>query len=309
MGPENGMNPNKVSYFSMEEYIDRIKLESYLLEHLDETSKEFERYLKKLASYGNYPMIQYWIDSLAKEINYSQKIEEQQIFFLDEIEEKGVFFDTLQISHSRIKKLHQFVTKSESPTDYRKGEVRVSRVKDNLEEDIFWHGVQQDDLKKFLDDFIKIYKNSSVSLISSNPFLKSSLIHLLFVRIHPFSDGNGRTARMLHNIKFTDSINKIYGMNLKICPLNLSHSIFINKPTYARRIDNIYFDLEHDSNEEINLWFNFLLNMIDEQIYFHNNRINTLDKSLKNLKTLENTDNSDIHKKIKQMKIGTNNLR
>ena len=303
MGPINGMNPNKVSYFSMEEYVDRIKLENSLLEHLDETSKEFDRYLKQLASYGNYPMVQYWIDSLRKELNYSQEIENQQIFFLDEIEKKGVFFDNLQISHNRIKQLHQFVTKSEVPTDYRKGEVRVSRIKDNLEEDIFWYGVQPEDLKKFLDDFIKIYKSSSISLINSNPFLKSALIHLLFIRIHPFGDGNGRTGRMIHNIKFTESINKIYGMNLKICPLNLSHSILINKPTYARKIDDIYFDLEHDSNEEINKWFNFMLNMIDEQIYFHTNRIATLDRSLKNLKRWENTDNSDIHKRIKQMKV------
>ena len=303
MGPENGMNPNKISYFSMEEYIDRIKLESYLLEHLDETSKEFDRYLKKLASYGNYPMVQYWIDSLAKEINYSQEIENQQFFFLEEIEKKGVFFDTLQISHNRIKQLHQFVTKSEVPTEYRKGEVRVSRIKNNLEEDIFWYGVQPEDLKNFLDDFIRIYKSSSISLINSNPFLKSALIHLLFMRIHPFGDGNGRTARMIHNIKFTESINKIYGMNLKICPLNLSHSILVNKPAYARKIDDIYFDLEHDSNEEINKWFNFMLNMIDEQIYFHTNRIVTLDQSLRNLKKWENTDNSDIHKKIKQMKV------
>ena len=303
MGPINGMNTNKVSYFSMEEYVDRIKLENSLLEHLDETSKEFDRYLKQLASYGIYPMVQYWIDSLWIELNYSQEIENQQIFFLDEIEKKGVFFDTLQISHNRIKQLHQFVTKSDVPTDYRKGEVRVSRIKDNLEEDIFWYGVQPEDLKKFLDDFIKIYKSSSISLINSNPFLKSALIHLLFIRIHPFGDGNGRTGRMIHNIKFTESINKIYGMNLKICPLNLSHSILINKPTYARKIDDIYFDLEHDSNEEINKWFNFILNMIDEQIYYHSNRINTLDRTLKNLKRWENTDNSDIHKKIKQMKV------
>ena len=127
MGPQNGINPNKISYFSMEEYVDKIKLETFVLEHLNETNKEFDNYLRKLASYGNYPMVQYWIDSLAKEINYSQ-----------EIEKKGVFFDTLQISHSRIKQLHQFVTKSEVPTDYRKGEVRVSRIKNNLEEDIFF---------------------------------------------------------------------------------------------------------------------------------------------------------------------------
>lgn len=303
MGPKNGINLEKVSYFSMEEYIDKIKLETSLLQHLDETSKEFDNYLKKLASYGNYSMIQYWIDSLAKEIQYSQEIENQHIILPNELEKSGVFFDTLQISHNRIKKLHQFVTKSETPTDYRKGEIKVSRLTQGMEEEIFWYGVQPEDLKQFLNDFIKIYKNSSLAFINSNPFLKSALMHLLFVRIHPFTDGNGRTARMIHNIKFTESINKIYGMNLKICPLNLSLSILVNKPTYAKRINNIYFDLEHDCNEELNLWFDFVLNMIDEQIYYNNNRITRLDKSLKNLESLKQTDKSDIHKKIKQMKI------
>ena len=248
-------------------------------------------------------MIQYWIDSLAKEIQYSQEIENQHIILPNELEKSGVFFDTLQISHNRIKKLHQFVTKSETPTDYRKGEIKVSRLTQGMEEEIFWYGVQSEDLKQFLNDFIKIYKNSSLAFINSNPFLKSALMHLLFVRIHPFTDGNGRTARMIHNIKFTESINKIYGMNLKICPLNLSLSILVNKPTYAKRINNIYFDLEHDCNEELNLWFDFVLNMIDEQIYYNNNRITRLDKSLKNLESLKQTDKSDIHKKIKQMKI------
>ena len=64
-------------------------------------------------------------------------------------------------------------------------------------------------------------------------------MHLLFVRIHPYSDGNGRTARLIHNIKFTESINKLYGMKLKISPLNLSKSILLNKITYVKRIDNI----------------------------------------------------------------------
>jgi len=35
---------------------------------------------------------------------------------------------------------------------------------------------------------------------SENPVLKSALAHLHFVSIHPFSDGNGRTARLLMNL-------------------------------------------------------------------------------------------------------------
>lgn len=303
MGPINGMNPNKVSYFSMEEYVNNIKLEDYLLKHLDETSKDFDKYLRELSSYGDYAMIYYWIDSLAKEMNFTQQIERSHIIFPNEIEKNNVFFDTLQISHARIKKIHQFVTKSEQPTDYRKSEIKVSRVNKNLEEEIFWYGVNPEDLKKFLDDFIKIYKSSSLSFINSNPFLKSALVQLLFVRIHPFTDGNGRTSRMIHNIKFTESINKIYGTKLKICPLNLSQSILLNQLTYVKRIDNIYFDLEHDCNEEINRWFDFILNMVDEQIRYSSNKISELDKSLQTINRMQNTDTSSIPKEIEKMKI------
>ena len=75
-------------------------------------------------------------------------------------------------------------------------------------------------------------------------------MHLLFLRIHPYGDGNGRTARIIHNLKFTETINKLYGMKLKISPLNLSDSILLNKITYVKKIDNIYFDLEHKTSEQ-----------------------------------------------------------
>ena len=92
--------------------------------------------------------------------------------------------------------------------------------------------------------------------------------------------GNGRTARIIHNIKFTESINKLYGSRLKISPLNISESILINKITYVKRIDNIYFDIKHDSNNEINAWFNFILDMIDEQLYKSMNKLQEIDSSL-----------------------------
>ena len=101
-------------------------------------------------------------------------------------------------------------------------------------------------------DFIKVYKQNKIALLYSNPFLVSSLMHLLFVRIHPYTDGNGRTSRVIHNIKFTEAINRLYGMKLKISPLNLSESILLNKITYNKRINQIYFDLDHDTNDAIN---------------------------------------------------------
>lgn len=296
MGPDNGINLEKISYFPMEEYINNIELNRQLLKHLEETGKNFDKYLKQLAKYGDYPMIYYWIDSMANEINCSQLMENSHLISPSEIEKKGVFFDTLQMSHTRIKNLHQFVTKSDNPSNYRTEEVRVSQYFPDGTEQIYWYGVQPEDLKLFLDDFIKIYKSSSLSALGSNPFLKSALVHLLFVRIHPFTDGNGRTARVIHNMKFTDSINKIYGLNLKISPLNLSQSILLNQITYAKRINDIYFDLEHNCNDEINSWFNFILDMVDEQIYFASSRMSQLENYPKSNENLKNISQKDISK-------------
>lgn len=277
----NGMNSDYVDYFSLEDYISRIKLLPRVLEHLEETNKEFDKYINELFKYDEEYIINYWIYLLYIELISNQKIESLK---QDEsrILDNKIFFDTLSINHKRIHTLHNFITEGElEPTfSYRDGEVNVSKINSDGSEDIFWRGVKAEDVIKFMNDFIKVYKQGGTSLIFSNPFLVSSLMHLLFLRIHPYSDGNGRTARIIHNIKFTESINKLYGSRLKISPLNISESILINKITYVKRIDNIYFDIKHDSNNEINAWFNFILDMVDEQLYKSMNKLQEIDSSL-----------------------------
>ena len=75
MGPKNGINPAIVEYFPLEEYVDRIKIKDDVLFHLEDTNKEFDKYLKYLAQYDDYSVIHYWLDSLSKEIKSSQEIE------------------------------------------------------------------------------------------------------------------------------------------------------------------------------------------------------------------------------------------
>ena len=294
----NGMNDAYVDYFSLEDYVDRIILSPSVLSHLEDTNNNFKNYLKKLTKYDDDYIIDYWIYLLYTELNYSDKIENinfEKINLLDE----RVFFDTLNISNKRIHGLHNFVMrgKAEPTFEYRKTDVNVSRYTPQGEEEIFWRGARHEDVLRFMNDFIKVYKHKDISLLMSNPFLKSSLIHLLFLRIHPYTDGNGRTARLLHNSKFTESINQIYGTRLKISPLNLSESIYAFKPSYVNAIDNIYFDLKHDSNDAINAWFNTMLNMADTQINISNNKLDNIDPSfLRN--NIEN-EHSSINKKMK----------
>ena len=45
----DGKNNDDIFYFPLEEYVDKIKLEPYVLEHLEYTSKDFNEYLKTLS--------------------------------------------------------------------------------------------------------------------------------------------------------------------------------------------------------------------------------------------------------------------
>lgn len=154
-----------------------------------------------------------------------------------------------------------------------------------------------------MNDFIKIYKTNNNLTIHNNPFIKAALAHLLFIRIHPYVDGNGRTARMIHNIKFTELINKMYNMKLKICPLNISQNIQINKLTYCNCIDNIKFNNKDNDNEALNNWFDFTLTMADEQLYYIKSRINKYSYMLEKLSTFKTDTDEHLLQEANKMKI------
>ncbi len=73
----------------------------------------------------------------------------------------------------------------------------------------------------------------------------------------------------------------------------------LNQYTYVNRINDIYFDLEHDSNHEINRWFDFVLNMVDEQLYYGKEKIPRFKKLVPDI--FEN--NPKIGEEVKKIKI------
>lgn len=295
----------KINYFDLFDFISKIKLSSRVLEHMEETNQDFDKYFTKLAQYDDAFVLYFWISLLYDEIKNSNSIESHDIKNFD-FTIGNLFMDRLSISHNRIHNIHKYVlTEDEEKhkTDnYRKTPVRISEITEGREE-IFWYGAEPEDVKKFMDRFLEVYKSSSPSVLNSNPFLKSSLIHLLFIKIHPYTDGNGRTARTLHNIKFTDTLNRIYGMNLKISPINISESIKVNLGSYVGALDNIYFDLDHDNNKWINYWFNCMLNMYDEQLFRNQNIINNMDELMEKITKIKEQINPEVIEQIENIHV------
>lgn len=267
-------------YFDLFEFVDNIKISPKVKKHFDQTSISFNEYFTKLSSYDDEFIIYFLIALARDEVTNSKKIE-HTVYKDFDFRIKDLFFNKFQLSNNRIHKIHKFVMQDQLPNkkigSYRKTEAVVSHKTKECEE-IFWYGAKPEDLKKFMNMFIKVYKSTSNKEIDSNPYLKSSLMHLIFARLQPYFDGNRRTSRIIHNIKFTELINKEYGMDLKISPINLSESIDVNQVAYFKALRSIYFDLDHDNNEAINYWFNFILNMYDEQLYVNQNLIKNMDE-------------------------------
>ena len=59
-----------------------------------------------------------------------------------------------------------------------------------------WFPEDPDKVSDAMDALLEWYNNESEGL---HPIVRAAILHTEFIRIHPFADGNGRTARLLTN--------------------------------------------------------------------------------------------------------------
>lgn len=62
-------------------------------------------------------------------------------------------------------------------------------------------------MKEFFEDIYSLIKSD---LTTSQVFYHSSMIHLIFAHIHPFSDGNGRAARLIEKWFLAEKLGSIF---------------------------------------------------------------------------------------------------
>ena len=83
MGPVNRQNLERVKLFSLEEYVKKIKLESNILEHVQDTSEQFDKYMELLLSYPDYVVSTFLVESFRNEFESSNLMENHIIHPLD----------------------------------------------------------------------------------------------------------------------------------------------------------------------------------------------------------------------------------
>ncbi|MDO8505218.1 MAG: Fic family protein [bacterium] len=103
------------------------------------------------------------------------------------------------ITEKIILKIHSLVThKTLEPQfsgTYRPGPIYVVRRRLGMPQEILYTGPDAKQVPKLMADFISWLQKSEKEEIS--PVLVAGIAHLEIAAIHPFNDGNGRTARAL----------------------------------------------------------------------------------------------------------------
>jgi Fic family protein len=122
--------------------------------------------------------------------DYTQKI--------DDLYEAYQFAKTSPLNATTIKEAHTLLTKHILQKNYR-GKIRTTNMfvmtpDGKIEYVACAPGLVQQEIEKLYRDIALLI---ATKLSFEETLFFASLIHLVFVKIHPFDDGNGRTARLL----------------------------------------------------------------------------------------------------------------
>jgi Fic family protein len=107
------------------------------------------------------------------------------------------FIDENEINLKNIQRAHSIITSNILP-DSQQGLIRTNPMFVNSDDKIEYVAAEptivKPEIEKLFDDIALLLTNE---LGSYEIFYYAVLIHLVFVKIHPIQDGNGRTARLL----------------------------------------------------------------------------------------------------------------
>lgn len=137
----------------------------------------------------------------------------------------------LPLDEIAIRDINRLVTYSDDPTKRAAaGQYRQIKVWPNGVKDV--HYAEPNDIPAKMQELIAWYKNVEGK---EHPVKLAALLHLKFVTIHPFMDGNGRTARLLMNFELIKNGYLI----INIQPDKDSRSAYMEALRAAQAQDNI----------------------------------------------------------------------
>ncbi|MFA5248548.1 MAG: Fic family protein [Patescibacteria group bacterium] len=204
------------------------------------------------------------IDAPDREV-YEVKNYLKALKYIDEVVK-----DKKQLSAKILLKIHKLVTDKTLPKEksgaYRSGAVYVVKQMLGVTREIVYTGPDVKKVEKLCRDLIG-WVNSSESE-NINPVIVAGIVHQEIAAIHPFSDGNGRTARALASLVLYQrgyDFRKLFALDdyYNKDRQNYYDAINIGKKYEERKVD-------------FTAWLEYFVNGFREEIGNVKNKIATL---------------------------------
>ncbi|HAK88625.1 MAG TPA: hypothetical protein DHV16_01810 [Nitrospiraceae bacterium] len=132
-----------------------------------------------------------------REIMAARKDRQEVLNYLKVLQSIDKLTDGKKITEKDILRIHKTATKDtlENPSDCGAYRNRYVIVGNRLTGEVFFRPPSNEDVPKLMKALV-IWLNSFEAK-ALDPVIEAGVAHYEFVRIHPFIDGNGRTARVL----------------------------------------------------------------------------------------------------------------
>ena len=162
-------------------------------------NEDFEHYVQSSATYSsNIEGNSIDIDTYLKNKTFKVKSKPKEMNEIDDLITAYNFAIENKLTKSNFLKSHKILSSTILSIKSQKGKLRNQQVGIFSEGKLEYMAVEPEYLKEEFDKlFFDIKELLSRDLSTKEIFYYAAMIHLLFEKIHPFMDGNGRAGRLL----------------------------------------------------------------------------------------------------------------
>lgn len=264
--------------------IRNIKIYDNSMFHIESVLEKYNEYLLKLQQLDPNKL-KYFIKHLKnREIINNQEAEMEESFMLelfklsqrkDSIDITMKYFEDDHLTINEIKKIHRMVIKGssddiESNYDLRKDNNKwVGSFGINGLRNVDYIPPEYNEIEELLLEVLS-FLNEKDNTNFINIFIKPLIVHAAIAYIQPFGNGNTRLSRVIQHCKICNSTNELFNTSFTHPTIYLSKNYLLTRGQYRGLIKNVSIEKDDDA---WNKWFEYNLNMFDEQLYFLNNQI------------------------------------
>lgn len=156
-----------------------------------------------------------------------------------------------QITEQTIRTIHFLVSKS-LPGPYDPGRYRAAQnnVVDSVSGRVVFRPPPPEAVGSLMQEFIEWLNSGGRQL---DPYLRAALAHLNFVGIHPFADGNGRTARIIEALVFYHAGYKSHEL------VSLEEFFGSDTESYYAALRNSLGPIYQPERRDVAMWMDYYL--------------------------------------------------